>query len=102
MRALRFPAGKGLSQAHAAGERPGLAENTAGMALEPTLPMAKRVSSQQIALMTAFLCCLLTIPPGPHSPFKYQEVCIMIPFMKEEIEAQRGALGCSRSHLQEE
>lgn len=45
--------------------------------------MAKRVSSQQIALMTTFLCCLLTHPPGPHSPFKYQEVCIMIPFMEE-------------------
>lgn len=61
------------------------------MALEPTLPTAKRVSSQQITPMTAFLCCLLTTPPGPHGPFKSQEVCIMIPFTKEETEAQRGA-----------
>ena len=60
------------------------------MALEPTLPTAERVSSQQITPMTAFLCCLLTTPPGPHGPFKSQEVCIMIPFTKEETEAQRG------------
>lgn len=102
MRALRLPEVKRLRQDHAAGQRPGPAEKTAGMALEPTLPMAKRVSSQQIIPMTALLCCLLTTPPGPHGAFKSQKVCIMIPFTKEETEAQRGALGCSRSHLQEE